>query len=331
MHIVALHPKSIEKDMKSNFLKFMPLVFGAIFILASCTKKDKSTPAPVVTTPRDVNTAEVVSVDRFSATAAHLQLRTATNGLPAANVAVNFDQAPFITTGLTPSGQVVEYYNFDIQPTAPAPIWVCFKSGQTTPVSGQLNIIDVIPGDGGYNDFWQVYKVTVPDDFVANTVSSYADIIAKGYSITKTTDIVNCPVVPKGSTAAKRFLSTEDAGLTKGWYKGKLVFYFNFLEKALSATSGGLVPLSPIYVTFNINPDQPNGGPASGFKMEAGNIQTHNVIGTVPTDGSYSPLWIVKVYDNTAFSSVSNLSTATAATLIVPDAGNVNCPVVHIQ
>ena len=28
----------------------------------------------------------------------------------------------------------------------------------------------VIPGDPGYNDFWLVHKVIVPEDYVANTV-----------------------------------------------------------------------------------------------------------------------------------------------------------------
>jgi len=28
-------------------------------------------------------------------------------------------------------------------------------------------------------------------------------------------------------------------------------------------------------------------GPASGFKMEAGSTQTHNVIGTIPSDAGY--------------------------------------------
>ena len=34
--------------------------------------------------------------------------------LPAANAPVNFDQGPFITKGFTPTGQSVEYYNFDV-------------------------------------------------------------------------------------------------------------------------------------------------------------------------------------------------------------------------
>ncbi len=206
-----------------------------------------------------------------------------------------------------------------------------FKGGQTTPVAGQNNVIDVIPGDAQYNDFWQIYKVTVPDNYVANTVTSYQEIVAKGYAITKTTDLVNCPVVPKGSTASKRYPAGSDASLTLGWYKDMVVYYFNFAEKALSVNSSGQVPAIPIYVSFTINPGQPNGGPASGFKTETGSNQTHNVITAIPSDAGYSPLWSVAVYDNNSFSTVKDLSTANAAPLLVPNAGNVNCPVVNIQ
>lgn len=309
-----------------KYLQTFTALSVAAFLFASCNKDDKATPAP---TPRDPNTAEVAFIDRFSPAAGELQVRTSSNGLPGANEPVDFDKAPFITRGLTAAGKVVDYYNFDVQPTAPAPIWVLFKKDGTA-VSNQLNIINVIPGDAGYNDFWQVFKVTVPDDYVANTVTSYSEIVAKGYAIEQTNNIVNCPVVPKGSTATKRF-TNEDAGLTRGWYKDKLVFYFNFSEKALTTTGNGAVPVSPIYVTFNINPGQPNGGPASGFMTEPGTMQTHNVIATIPTDAGYSPLWAVKVYDNASFGNVNNLATASAAPVLVPLAGNVNCPVVYIQ
>lgn len=312
--------------MKGKTLGMFATFSTAVILLASCSKKEDTAPGP-----RDPNTAEVVSVDRFSAAAGHLQVRTASNGLPGANEPVNFDQVPFITRGLTPDGRVVDYYNFDVQPTAPAPIWALFKKDGTG-VTGQMNIIDVLPGDAGYNDFWQVVKVTVPDDYVANTVTSYNELVAKGYPMEKTNSIVNCPVVPKGSTATKRFTS-ETPGLTRGWYRDKVVFYFNFSERALTTTSAGAVPKIPIYVAFNINPADPNGGPASGFKAEPGTNppQTHNVVAIVPTDNGYSPLWSVVVYDNNAFGSVSNLSTAMAAPVLIPSAGNVNCPVVHIQ
>ena len=111
--------------------------------LISCSKDD-------AVKIHDIGSAQKVSVDRFSSTAGHLQVRTATNGLPAANAPVNFDQGPFITKGLGTQGQHVEYYNFDLQPTTPAPIYVLFKEGESSPVSGQLNIIDVLPGEMGY-------------------------------------------------------------------------------------------------------------------------------------------------------------------------------------
>ena len=314
--------------MNNKISKVMPFIIGATVMIASCSKKS-SNPSPMALNP---STAPVVSVDRFSSSAGTLQVRTATNGLPAANAAVNFDKAPFITQGYTPSGQVTLYYNFDVQSTTPAPIWVLYKSGDTTPVTGQLNIINVLPGSAGYNDFWLVYKVTVPSNYVANTVTSYSEIVSNNYPVAATTTIVNCPVVPAGSTASKRFNSTESTGLIQGWYKDSIVNYFTFAEKALlTTTAGGLVPLSPIYVTFNINPGQTNGGPSSGFKTDGTGVQTHNVIATVPSDAAYSPLWMVNIYNNDAFDSVSNLSTATSVQILVPGAANVNCPVVNIQ
>ncbi len=310
------------------------LVFAAAvmaLLLASCSDDEMM---PVGPTPVDPNTAQKVSVDRFSSTAGHLFVRDASNGLPGANQPINFDSGPFITRGLGPNGQKVAYYNFDVQPLESAPIYVLFREGENAPVSDQLNIVDDIPGDTDYNDFWNVQKVTVPADYVANTVTSLQEIMDAGYGIEKTDIIVNCPVVPEGSTAALR-LNGESPELTRGWYQGKLVFYFNFSEKSLHATppASGFshVPLSPIFVTFNINPEMTGGGPASGFVTEPGSMQTHNVTSTVPSDASYSPLWSVNVYDNALFSSVMDLSTALSATILASGVANVNCPIVSIQ
>jgi hypothetical protein len=313
--------------MNSTFFRTLSLSAGLFFFVVSCKKSGSSATTP----PKDPNTAPQAFIDRFSSAAGHLQVRTSSNGLPAANQPVNFDKAPFITRGFSPAGSIVNYYNFDLQPATPAPIWVLYRTGQTTSVAGQNNIIDVLPGEAGYNDFWQVYTVTVPANYVANTMTSYQELVASGYPIVKTTNLVNCPVVPKGSTASMRFSSSESTGLIQGWYKDSVVNYFTFAEKALSATSGGNVPLSPIYVTFTINPNQPNGGPASGFKQESGSVQTHNVTGTIPSDATYSPLWVVAVYDNSSFNAVKDLSTAQAAPILAPNAGYVNCPIVSLH
>jgi hypothetical protein len=68
-------------------------------------------------------------------------------------------------------------------------------------------------------------------------------------------------------------------------------------------------------------------GPSSGFKVETGTMQTHNVLGTIPSDLGYSPLWSVQVIDNLNFLSVSNLTTATSLNSMSAGA-NVNCPTV---
>lgn len=276
---------------------------------------------------KDPATAPKASIDRFSAEAGHLMVRDGSNGLPGANMPIDFDQAPFITRGLGPTGEHVRYYNFDVQPVSPAPIYVLFRAGESMPVAGQLNIIDVIPGDAGYNDFWQVHKVTVPSGYVANTVTSYEEIMTNGFSVESTSTLVNCPVVPEGSTATLRF-GTGSSMLHTGWYKGNTVRYFTFEERALTGT---VVPLSPIYVMFNVNPDQQDGGPASGFMTENGSAQTHNVVATVPNDAAYSPLWSVQVLDNAAFDGVSTLESATQATVLGVSVATVNCPVVVIE
>jgi hypothetical protein len=277
---------------------------------------------------RDPDKTPVVSVDRFSATAGMLMVRNASNGLPAPNAPIDFDSgAPFITLGLAPDGGPVRYYNFDVQPRTPIPIYAFFHD-DGSPVDGQLNIIDAIPGSGGYSDFWNVVKVTVPNDYVPNSVTS-ADAIAKaGLRMDTTTMLVNCPVVPKGSTAKLR-LKGASPDLHRGWYRDQVVYYLDFEEAPLVKDSAGQVPLSPIYVTFNENP--PSGGPQTGFHTEAGSMQTHNVPATLPGEPGYSPLWEVDVYDNADFDKVMNLTSAEMANILATGAADVNCPIVSIH
>ena len=147
--------------------------------------------------------------------------------------------------------------------------------------------------------------------------------------------IVNCPVVPEGSTADLRYNASESNGLVKGWYKDQVVSYFNFVEKELilnpPASGHPIVPLAEILVTFNRNPGESGGGPPSGFMTEAGNNQTHNVVDTLPEHDGYSPLWDVDIYDNTDFDSVMDWQTAAMANVLTRGAAIVNCPIVSVQ
>jgi hypothetical protein len=300
-------------------LRYGTVLAFAVLTMAACG-------SPTEPQPLNPGTAPRAAVDRFSADAGHLFVRDGSNGLPAANEAIDFDQAPFITQGLGPDGRVARYYNFDVQPTAPAPIFVLFQDGSTTPVEDQLNIIDVIPGDEGYNDFWQVVKVTVPADYVANTATSLQDLIDAGYPMETTAMLVNCPVVPEGSVASE---GGGADGLSWGWYKDQVVFYFAFAEATLTTTMDGNVPTSPIYVAFNTNPDQTGGGPGSGFMHQGTSDQSHNVVATLPGDAGYSPLWDVIPYDNASFDEVYDLASATAASNFGV-AAQVNCPIVFM-
>jgi alcohol dehydrogenase (cytochrome c) len=276
----------------------------------------------------DPDKAPVAAVDRFSDKAAHLQLRTPENHLPGPNEPVDFDSGPFITQGLSPStGKPVRYYNFDVQTTMPAPVYVLYREGENKPVDGQLDIIDTLPGEKGYNDFRQVWKVTVAKDYVANTIVDAAALTDAGYKMEQTPVLRNMPVVPDKSRAKAR-LNGQSAELHRGWYRGQVAKFFSFDEASLS---GANVPLSPIYVTFNVNPGQPNGGPGSGFHTEPGSEQTHNVPATQPGDPGYSPLWLVAVYDNADFPSVHDLKTALKAKVLAAGVATVNCPIVFIE
>jgi len=279
--------------------------------------------------PMNPADAERVTVDRFSEAAGTLMVRSEANDLPGPGEPVDFDQAPFLTKGLGPDGGHVSYYNFDVQPTTPAPIYVLFREGEDSPVADQLNVVDAVPGDDGYNDFWQVTKVTVPEDYRANTGTSLADLQDAGYPMEPTPTLVNCPVVPAGSTATMR-AGDSQTGLVDGWYRGQVVSYFQFTEGPLQV-SGGSVPLSPIYVAFNANPGTEGGGPASGFATEMDSDRTHNVVATLPGDDGYSPLWLVTVYDNADFEAVSDLDAANSATILDSGVATVNCPIVAMQ
>jgi hypothetical protein len=307
----------------------LALSFAAAGVFMACSSDDTSNPGGS-TAPLDPDQADVVSVDRFSAAAGTLQVRDADNGLPGPDQPVDFDEPPFITRGFGPEGQVVEYYNFDVRPTTPAPIYALFREDTGAPVVGQLNIVDVLPGDPGYNDFWQVTKVEVPADYVANSITSLSQLERSGYPIDATPMLVNCPVVPAGSTASMRG-GTESKQLQRGWYRGQVVNYFSFEEAPLTVTSDESVPAVTIFVTFNINPNEAGGGPPSGFVHEPSSEQTHNVPSVLPDSPGYSPLWAVTVYDNAAFDEVMDLETASRATLLAEEVANVNCPIVSVS
>ena len=217
----------------------------------------------------------------------------------------------------------MRYYNFDVQGTAGAPVYVLYREGEDKPVEGQLDIIDTLPGEKGYNDFRQVWKVSVPKNYVANSIADAGTLRNAGYQMQQTDALRNMPVVPDKSRASMR-LNGESAELHRAWYGGEVAKFFSFDEAPLDA-AGGNVPLSPIYVTFNstqVNPMEDLVRDSDRTKLPA----THNVPFTLPGDAGYSPLWLVSVYDNADFPSVHDRTTALKAKVLGPGVATVNCP-----
>ena len=210
----------------------------------------------------------------------------------------------------------VSYLDYGPQPNVAVPILAFFQaSSPDTPVPGQRNIIDTIPGQPGYSDFWRVYKVLVPSGYVANSIRSLADAVASGYTIEETDIVVNCPVVNPSTT-----IQGSSAAPTVGWYRGQEVFYFD--HGAASPAEGFIVLDAPIYAFFRAD-----GTPVPGQR---------NVIDVLPGEPGYSDLWkVVKVVVDASY--VANSLRDASSILAASQAGDVtletttiyvNCPVV---
>ena len=218
-----------------------------------------------------------------------------------------------------------ETFYYDFGPSTPltedgagvvtAPIFVLVTGfdadGNPQAVDGQANIVDVIPGDEGYSDLWEVTFVTVPADYQANSITSAQEVIDGGYEQTKAGVFVNCPIVPAGST-----LSEGGAPLVQGWYKGQEVFYFDFGPNPTTP--------APIYVLV------------TGFDAD-GNPQAvdgqANIVDVIPEDEGYSAFWSVNFVTVPADYQANTITSAADVLSggydITPAGLAVNCPVIR--
>lgn len=210
----------------------------------------------------------------------------------------------------------VSYLDYGPQPNVAVPILVFFQAAAPdTMIAGQKNIIDTIPGQPGYSDFWRVHKVLAPSGYVANSIRSFADAVGSGYTIEETDIVVSCPVVNPGA-----MIQGSTTAPVSGWYRDRQVFYFD--HGAYSPADGFVVRDAPIYAFFHTD-----GSPVAGQR---------NVIDALPGDPGYSDLWRVeKVVVNASY--VADTLKDARSILAARDAGQVtlemtetyvNCPVV---
>ena len=226
----------------------------------------------------------------------------------AAGTGLQYSQMPLVQGWH--DGSPVYYFDFGMNPVTTAPIYAFFYADDM-PVPGQRNVVDTIPGEAGYSDFWRVHKVTVPDDYQANSAKSLADIQAAGYTITPTAILVNCPIV---RTEGEPVTFQQ----TAGWYRDQYVNYYSFANPVPSPDNGATVTPAPIYVLF-----YQDGSPVPG---------QNNVVDVVPEDAGYSDLWqvhMVTVPDDYVANTIrSYQQIVDGGYTVTPTSMLVNCPVV---
>jgi len=210
----------------------------------------------------------------------------------------------------------VSYLDYGPQSNVAVPILAFFQAASPgTAVAGQRNIIDTIPGQPGYSDFWRVHKVLVPSGYVPNSIRSFEEAVASGYAIEVTNIVVNCPVVNHNAT-----IQGSSTPPVSGWYRNREVFYFD--QGTNSPSDGSVVRDAPIYAFFHSD-----GSPVAGQR---------NVIDVRPGDLGYSDLWrVVKVtvgptYMANDLKSAGSILAAEAAGQVTVETTTtyVNCPVV---
>jgi hypothetical protein len=192
-----------------------------VFLIAAALLALDCEPLRAASQPVDPDRAPIAAVDRFSDGAGILLRRSADNHLPGPNEPIDFDTPPFNVWGFSPAGEPALYYHLDVKSTTPAPVYILYREGEDKPVQGQLDIIDTLPGEKGYNDFRQVWKVWVPKDYVANTISDAATLLQTGYRTEKTDTLLNMAVVPDKSRARVRF-NGGSPELQRAWYRGEV-------------------------------------------------------------------------------------------------------------
>ncbi len=207
--------------------------------------------------------APLLEVDRFSDAAGTLLRRSVIPSLPGPNAPIDLDAPPFAVTVETPGGIPRRCYDLDVRSAKP-PRYYVFYDRIGNYQLGQFPVVDVAPGDAGYSDVWDIWKIIVPDGFQPfNTIRDAATVErllaepGSGYGAARTGILLNAPIVPEGSKASLKADNRDgSATLLYAWYRGKRAPYLYF-EGSLRA-EGESAPVSEMRVGSR-PPDRPLG------------------------------------------------------------------------
>jgi len=215
--------------------------------------------------------------------------------------------------------QEARYYNFGRNTPATgdtvetAQIWAFItgmdSEGEPQFVEGQGAVVDVEPGDDDYSDLWEVTMVTVPDGYEPDSIRPAQAVADSGFEMFEPEMLVNCPLVPAGSTLE------EGPELQQGWRDGKQVLYPNFGPNPATAN-----PLLALITGFD-----DDGNPQ--FIEGQGSI-----IDAVPRQEDYSAFWRVNLVLAPAGYKANELRSAEAVRATGWEVTEtdivVNCPIV---
>ena len=211
------------------------------------------TPAPP--SPEDLGlTAPLLAVDRFSDAAGTLLRRSLDPELPRANEPFSLDDPRFTVEVLGPGGAGARCYNLDVRPPAPNRYYVFYDRIGNYRLA-QFPVIEKAPGDRGYSDLWDIWKVITPDTFRETNWVRDAATVARlladpsgGFTASSTGVYLNAPVVPEGSTAESKAEGRAGrATRLYAWYQGMRAPFLYF-EGSLHLTPDGRIPVSTLRV-----------------------------------------------------------------------------------
>lgn len=207
-----------------------------------------------------------------------------------------------------------QYEKFPGMPVNEMYIWT--DSAGNPSLDEQQPIVDVLPLQAGYSDFFEIILVTPPTNYKPNTIKSRATLLRSEYELTRTGNIINCPLVGPNTTLAQpngNVLATYRT--IQLWYRKKITHCITMEgAKALFPSDGALAP--KIFTTpitderneYRVAASEAYTMLAKAFSGgdQASNIEVpqNDIFKYGPNSQEYSPL--VKVWNVTVPSDYQN-------------------------
>jgi hypothetical protein len=118
------------------------------------------------------------------------------------------------------------YTKFPGMPVNDLYVWITNEGGKAAFKLDhpQTPIIDTLPEQAGYSDFFEIVGVDAPDDYTANDIKSRATLLRAGYDLIRTGRVVNCPLVgPEAKLEPSKGAATAEHPMIELWYRKQKV------------------------------------------------------------------------------------------------------------